>query len=158
VLHVADERLVRLIAIGKKGRHTFPANYRVDTREVCHPKITVGTVHKVYTRAPFGSKGDPEADPLLEVIPTNIRLDVLGDLDDGDARGEGFASIDAFAKWWNKVYYDKAKTFRSDPHCPVWVIEFDLKSVLPAGQRVIDRLERQSSRKKTRNRRKKRRE
>jgi hypothetical protein len=141
VLHVADERLVRLIAIGKKRRHTFPASYRVDTREVTHPKITEGKVHKVYTRAPFGSRGDPDAQPLLEVMVTEVRLDVLADLTDEDARGEGFASLDAFAVWWNRVYYNKSKTFRSDPHCPVWVIEFDLQSVLPAGQQVIDRLE-----------------
>jgi hypothetical protein len=141
VLHVADERLVRLIAIGKKRRHTFPASYRADTRRVTHPKISVGKVHKVYTRAPFGSRGDPDAEPLLEVVPTDIRLDVLADLTDEDARGEGFSNLDAYAAWWNKVYYNKAKTFRSDPHCPVWIIEFQLESVLPAGQKVIDRLE-----------------
>ena len=155
MLHVADERLIRLIVIGKKRRHTFPANYRIDTRRVCQPKISVGATHKVFTRAPFGRNGDPDAEPLLEVIPTNIRLDVLGDLDDGDAIGEGFASIDAFAKWWNRNYYDKSKTFRSDPHCPVWVIEFDLEKVLPAGQQMIDRLERKVSRKKARNIKKK---
>lgn len=144
MLHVPDERLIRLIALGKKRRHTFPANYRIDTRKVCHPKVSIGVMHKVYIRAPFGNHGDPDAEPLLAVLVTDIRLDVLADLDEEDARGEGFASLDAYAKWWNAVYANKAKTFRADPHSPVWIISFELRDVLPAGKTMIERLERRS--------------
>jgi hypothetical protein len=142
---VSDERLVRLIAIGKKTRHTFPANYR-DDGQVCQPKISSGKVHKVYTKAPFGKYGDPNAKPMVAVYIEDVYLDVLMDLADEDAWPEGFADINAFIRYWNALYHPehgrkKALTYANAPHTPVWVVKFRLDQVLPAGKLLVDRLE-----------------
>jgi hypothetical protein len=141
VIHVADERLVRLIALGKKTTHRFPANYKARTLEVTHPKISEGNIHKVYTRAPFGKDGDPDAEPLLEVMVDSVELEPLGDMTNEDARNEGFASLETFITYWNKVWFNKALKYQNNMYHPVWIIAFEHRKTLPAGDRLIKRIE-----------------
>jgi hypothetical protein len=141
VIHVPDERLVRLIAIGKKTAHRFPAQRKAVTGEVTHPKIVAGKVHKVYTEAPFGRDGNPDAQPLLEVMINEVELDVLGDMTEEDARREGFSSVAAFKVFWDRIWYHKALRFDTHLYHPVWIVSFHLEEVLPAGKKVIRRVE-----------------
>jgi hypothetical protein len=141
VIHIADERLVRLVALGKKTTHRFPANYRQFSGKVTHPKISAGNVHKVYTVAPFGVFGDPGAPALLEVMVTSVELDILGDITDDEARQEGFSSLDAYIVWWDRTWFRKGLKFDNHLHNPIWVVSFKLKGTLPAGDRLIERLE-----------------
>lgn len=150
---VTNERLVRLIIIGKKTRHTFPATYR-DNGEVCNPKIAAGKIHKVFTKAPFGKYGDPNSKPVASVYIEDVYLDVLVDLEDLDARREGFADMNAFIRYWNALYdpalgRKKPVIFGNNPHTPVWIASFRLKETLPAGQQLVDRLEARMKRAKT---------
>ena len=142
MIHVADERLVRLIALGKKTAHRFPANRKINTGKVTHPKIVAGKVHLVYTEAPFGRDGNPDAKPLVEVMIESVDLDVLGDMTDDQARLEGFASVEAFKVYWDRVWYHKAIRFDQHRYHPVWVVSFRLQKILPDGKRRITKLER----------------
>lgn len=148
MLHVADPRLVRLIALGKKTTHRFPANYKPGTNAVTHSKIRPGIVHKVYIRAPFGKDGDPDAEPLLLVTVRSVDLDVLCDTTVEDARAEGFASLEAFVAYWDNKWAQKSISYHTHMYHPVWVVQFELKEILPAGQKIIDQLEKKSKRKK----------
>ena len=141
MLHVADPRLVRLIALGKKTTHRFPGHYKPGTNTVTNPKIGPGIVHKVYMKAPFGSDGDPDAEPVLLVTVESVDLDVLCDTTTEDARAEGFASLEAFVEYWNKKWAPKAIAYRAHMYHPVWVVQFTLKEILPAGKKIIDKLE-----------------
>ena len=144
MIHIADERLVRLVALGKKTTHRFPANYREYTGQVTHPKISPGKSHKVYTEAPFGVFGNSKAEPLLEVLVTSVELDILGDITDAEVRQEGFASRDAYVVWWDRTWFRKGLKFENHLHHPVWVVSFKLERTLPAGDRLIQRLEKRS--------------
>ena len=144
MIHVADERLVRLIAIGKKTTHRFPANRKVETGEVSHPKIVAGKAHKVYTEAPFGRDGNPDSKPLLEVMIDDVYADILGDITAEQAVIEGFASVDAFKTYWDRAYYHKALLFERNRFHPVWVVVFSLRQILRDGELLIKRLERNS--------------
>lgn len=141
MIHVADERLVRLIAIGKKTAHRFPANRKITTGKVTHPKIVPGKVHLVYTEAPFGRDGNPDAKPLLEVMIEDVQLDVLGDMTDDESRLEGFSSVEAFKVYWDRVWYHKAIRFDQHRYHPVWVVSFRLQKILLSGKKLITRLE-----------------
>lgn len=141
MIHVADERLVRLIAIGKKTAHRFPANRKIETGELTWPKMAVGKVHKVYTTAPFGNGGDPNAPPLLEVIIEDFEPDVLGAITEEEARREGFASVDAFIIYWDRIYGHRPIYFEKSRFHPVWIVTFKFKKLLPAGRRMMKRLE-----------------
>lgn len=141
MIHVADPRLVRLIALKKKTTHRFPARYKKDSDEVTHPKITAGKLHRVYTRAPFGRDGDPNAQPLVEVLVSSVELEPLGDMNDTEAVREGFASLDVFIAYWNRVWFNRALKFENNQYHPVWVISFELKKILPAGEKLINRIE-----------------
>ena len=142
MIHVPDERLVRLVAIGKKTAHRFPAQRKV-TGEVTHPKIVAGKVHKVYAEAPFGRDGNPDAEPLVTVMVEAVELDVLGDITDAEARREGFASVSAFRVFWDRIWYHKSLHFDTHRYHPVWVVNFSLREVLPAGQKLVRRIERE---------------
>lgn len=142
MIHVADERLVRLIAIGKKTKHRFPANRKVDTGKVTHPKIVAGKIHKVYTEAPFGRDGNPKSKPLLDIMIEGVELDVLGDMSEEDAVAEGFASVEAFATHWDRIYYHKTLYFDRNRYHPVWIVTFRLDKILPEGKKLIEKLER----------------
>ena len=142
MLHVVDPRLVRLIALGKKTSHRFPANRKIDTGKVTHSKIVVGKVHRVYTVAPFGRDGDPDSKPLVEVMIEDVYVDILGDITPEQARAEGFASIDAFRSYWDRAYYHKALSFEKNRYHPVWVVIFKLHKILKDGERLIKKLER----------------
>lgn len=144
MIHVADERLVRLIALGKKTTHRFPANRKVDTGQVTHPKIVAGKVHRVYTEAPFGRDGNPDAEPLVEVMIDSVEPDTLGSITDEEAKLEGFASVEAFATYWDRAYYHKALLFYRNRFHPVWIVSFTYRKTLPAGEKLIKRLERAS--------------
>ena len=144
MIHVADERLVRLIVIGKKTVHRFPANRKIATGKVTHPKIVAGKVHLVYTEAPFGRDGNPDAKPLVEVMIEAVELDVLGDMTDDQAQLEGFASVDAFKVYWDRVWYHKAIRFDRHRYHPVWVVLFRLHKVLSDGRKLIAKLEKRS--------------
>lgn len=133
--------MVRLIALGKKTTHRFPANYRQDSDGVTHPKVSEGKVHKIYTKAPFGSKGVPSTKPLLEVYINDIELITLGDMIEEDARLEGFASLNAFVKYWDRVWFIKGLKFDNNPFQPVWVIYFTFDELLPAGKKLIEKIE-----------------
>jgi hypothetical protein len=141
VIHIADERLVRLVALGKKTTHRFPANYREGSGQVSHPKISPGNVHRVYTVAPFGVFGDPDADPLLEVLVTSVELDILGDITNEEVRQEGFLTRAAYEVWWDRTWFRKGLKFENHLHNPVWVVAFKFERTLPAGDRLIKRLE-----------------
>jgi hypothetical protein len=83
---------------------------------------------------------------MVDVYIENVYLDVLMDLANEDARPEGFADINAFIRYWNALYHPqhgrkKAVTYANAPHTPVWVAKFHLEEVLPAGKRLVDRLE-----------------
>lgn len=143
MIHVADERLVRLIAIGKKTTHRFPANRKIETGKLTWPKMAVGKTHKVYTQAPFGNGGNPNAKPLLEVIIEDFQPDVLGAITDEEARREGFASVDAYATYWDRIYCHKPLYFEKNRFHPVWVVTFKFKKTLPAGKKMIKKLEQQ---------------
>ncbi len=140
MIHVPDERLVRLIAIGKKTAHRFPATRKV-TGGLTHPKIVAGKTHLVYTQAPFGRDGNPDAEALLEVDIEAVDPDVLGDITESDAVREGFSSVAAFKVFWDRVWYHKALRFDTHRFHPVWVVAFQLKTVLPAGKKLIGRVE-----------------
>jgi hypothetical protein len=140
MLHVSDDRLIRLIILGKKTAHRFPATYR-RTGEITIPKIAPGRVHKVYKRAPFGSDGNPKERPLAEVMIEEVTSDVLGDVTLEEARLEGFCSIEAFQIWWNRRWYHKGLNTKNHKIYPVWVIRFSLVKVLPAGKRLMRRLD-----------------
>ena len=144
MIHVADERLIRLIALGKKTTHRFPANRKVDTGQVTHPKIVAGKVHMIYTEAPFGRDGNPDAEPLLEVMIDSVEPDILGEITDEEAKLEGFASVDAFATYWDRAYYHKSLLFHRHRYHPVWVVSFTYRKTLPAGKKLIAKLERPS--------------
>ena len=148
MLHVADPRLVRLIALGKKTTHRFPAKYKAGANTVTNPKIKPGIVHRVYLKAPFGRDGDPEAKPLLLVTVQSVDLDVLCDTTEDDARAEGFASLATFVAYWDKKWAQKSVSYHSHMYNPVWVVQFELKEILPAGQKIIDQIEKKSKRKK----------
>jgi len=143
MIHVPDERLVRLIAIGKKTAHRFPAQRKAATGKVTHPKIVAGKVHKVYAEAPFGRDGNPDAKPLVVVMVDDVVLDVLGDITDAEARREGFASVAAFKVFWDRAWYHKALHFDTHRYHPVWVVSFSLREVLPAGKKLVRRIERE---------------
>jgi hypothetical protein len=134
--------MVRLIALGKKITHRFPARYK-NTYDggVTHPKISEGKIHKVYTKAPFGSKGLKKSKPLLEVYVNDIELITLGDMIDEDARNEGFASLNAFVKYWDRVWFTKGLKFDNHHFQPVWVIYFELDEILPAGKKLIEKID-----------------
>ena len=149
MIHVADERLVRLIALGKKTTHRFPANRKVNTGQVTHPKIVAGKVHRVYTEAPFGRDGNPDAEPLVEVMIDSVEPDTLGSITDEDARLEGFASVEAFATYWDRAYYHKALLFHRHQFHPVWIVSFTYRKTLPAGEKLIKSLERASRKEAT---------
>jgi len=142
VLHVADKRLVRLIALGKKITHRFPAQFKLGSDEVTHPKIAEGKVHKVYNVAPFGSDGDPEAQPLLTIMIERVELSPLGDITEEEARLEGFASLETFIGYWNRVWFNRALKFENNRYHPVWVISFQLLEILPDGETLLEELER----------------
>jgi hypothetical protein len=144
VIHIHDKRLVPLIARGTKTTHRFPASYRMNG-EIAHPKITAGTVHKVYVHAPFGSGRKSDAKPLAEVLVTNIQAGALGDTNDEDVRTDGFASLEAFVLWWNRVFYKKALRFDSHIHHPIWIVTFELQQMLPAGEKLVQALERKKT-------------
>lgn len=144
MIHVADARLVRLIALGKKTTHRFPANYKPGTQDVTNPKIRPGIVHRVYMKAPFGKDGDPDAKPLLLVDVKSVTLDVLCDTTDEDVREEGFASLETFIKYWNNKWARKSLRYHIHMYHPIWVVRFKLKEILPAGQKIIDILERKN--------------
>jgi len=148
VIHVADLRLVRLIALGKKTTHRFPAKYKAGTNTVTNPKIRPGIIHKVYARAPFGRDGDPNAEPLLLVMVRSVDLDVLCDTTLEDAKSEGFASLETFVAYWDKKWASKSVSYHAHMYHPVWVVQFELKEILPAGKKIIDQLEKKSKRKK----------
>jgi len=141
VIHVADPKMVRLIALGKKTTHRFPASYKRNSYLVTHPKISEDTIHKVYTEAPFGKDGNPKAKPMLSVYIEELELMPLGDMLEEDAEDEGFASFNAFVKYWDKVWFTKGLKFDNHPHHPVWVVHFDLEKILPAGKKLIADLE-----------------
>lgn len=141
MIHIADERLVRLVALGKKTAHRFPANYRQFSGQVAHPKISPGKVHKVYTEAPFGRFGNPNASPLLEVLVTSVELDILGDITEAEVRQEGFSSRDAYIVWWDRTWFRKGLKFENHLHNPIWVVSFEFKRTLEAGDRLLKRLE-----------------
>jgi hypothetical protein len=76
------------------------------------------------------------------------------DLDDDDAREDGFADINAFVRYWNALYHStrgrkKALSYANNPHTPVWVAKFRLHRVLHAGQKLVDRLGRSTNRTKS---------
>jgi hypothetical protein len=144
MIHVADERLVRLIVLGKKTTHRFPANRKVNTGQVTHPKIVAGKVHRVYTEAPFGRDGNPDAKPLVEVMVDSVESDTLGSITDEEARLEGFASVEAYATYWDRAYYHKALLFHRHQYHPVWIVSFTYRKTLPAGKELITRLEQAS--------------
>ena len=144
MIHVADERLIRLIALGKKTTHRFPANRKVNTGRVTHPKIVAGKVHRVYTEAPFGRDGNPDAEPLVEVMINSVEPDTLGAITEEEARLEGFASVEAFATYWDRAYYHKALLFHRHQFHPVWIVSFTYKRTLPAGEKLIAKLGRAS--------------
>jgi hypothetical protein len=140
MIHVKDERLVRLIILGKKTTHRFPASYRPNG-DITNPKIVVGKKHKVYTRAPFGRDGDRSSEPLLEVIITDVHSDNLGDTNNDEAITEGFRSIEAFRIWWDKTWGYRNILFEKNLIYPVWVISFKFSKILPAGEKLMKRLE-----------------
>lgn len=141
MIKVHDERLVRLIALGKKTVHRFPSRFRHGTSELTHPKISPGVIHKVYTQAPFGRDGNPDARPLLEVMILSVEAEPLGDINHEEANLEGFATTDAFIRAWNAVYTQKAIRFAANMYHPVWRVEFELEKILPDGQKMIDKIE-----------------
>lgn len=140
MLHVADDRLIRLIILGKKTAHRFPANYREDG-QITHPKITPRKKHKVYRNAPFGVDGDPNVKPLAEVMITKVHSDTLGDVTEEEVLEEGFASLDAFKIWWNRRWYHDGLNYRNHKIHPIWVIKFKFLRILPAGKELMKRLE-----------------
>lgn len=148
MIHVSDERLVRLIAIGKKTTHRFPANRKVNTGQITHPKISAGKVHKVYTQAPFGDGGNPDASPLLEVMIDSVDPEVLGSLTLEDARSDGYASIEAFVAAWDNTYRHKPIYFHLNQFRPIWIVSFTFRNLLPAGEKLIKKLERQAKKQK----------
>jgi hypothetical protein len=141
VIHIPDPRLARLVLIGKKTRHTFPAQYRKGTGELTSPKISVGKEHLVYSIAPFGNSGDPDAEPLGKVLIDAVAPEVIADITDADVRSEGFANLSAFKIYWNSVWRKKTLDFDKNRHHPVWVIRFRLLSVLPAGVALLERFD-----------------
>lgn len=143
MIHVSDPRLVRLIALGKKTTHRFPAHYKPGTNKVTNPKIRPGIVHRVYTEVPFGRDGNPDAQPLLLIDVESVELDILCDTTEADARTEGFASLEAFVLYWDQKWEKKALKFASSMYNPVWVVKFKLREVLPAGKKIIAKIEKQ---------------
>lgn len=148
MIHVSDPRLVRLIALGKKTTHRFPARYKLGTNTVTRSKIRPGIVHKVYMRAPFGRDGDPSVEPVLLVMVKSVDLDVLCDTTEEDVRTEGFASLEAFVAYWDNKWALKSLTYHAHMYQPIWVVKFKLKEILPTGKKIIDQLEKKSKRKK----------
>lgn len=151
MIHVADPRLVRLIALGKKTTHRFPANYKPGTQDITNPKIRPGIVHKVYLKAPFGRDGDPDAKPLLLVDVESVDLDVLCDTTEEDAIEEGFASMEAFIGYWNKKWAKKSIRYHIHMYHPIWVVRFKYKETLPEGKKIIDALEKRMKSKAKKN-------
>ena len=138
MIHISDPRLVRLVLIGKKTRHTFPAQYRKGSGELTQPKIIAGREHYVYDHAPFGSYGSPDTEPLGVVYIESVNPDVLSDLTDADVKLEGFASLSVFRTYWNDVWSKKGLDFDKNRLHPVWTIHFKLKTVLPAGVALLE--------------------
>jgi hypothetical protein len=143
MIHVPDPRLVRLIALGKKTAHRFPARYKPGNNAVTNPKIRAGFVHRVYLEPPFGRDGNPEAQPVLLIDVQSVTLDVLCDTTEEDARLEGFASLEAFVRYWDQKWEKKALRYSSSLYNPVWVVKFSLKEILPAGKKIIDKIDKQ---------------
>lgn len=139
MIHIRDRRLLPLIVDGAKTQHQFPASYRSDG-SITHPKMTSGQIHKIYIKAPFGSGGDPSAKPLAEVQVVELVPSVLGDMTNDDARSEGFASLEGYIKWFDRIYYKKAIRFGKDLMRPVWIVYFEFVRLLPAGQKVVAEL------------------
>lgn len=146
MIHVADERFIRLIAVGKKKTHRFPANRKMNG-QLTNPKMALGRIHKVYTQAPFGKDGNPKAKPMLEVRIDNFEPSVLSDITEEEARIEGFASVQMFANFWDRVYAHKGIQFDRDRFKPIWVVSFTLAKVLPAGKKLIKKLEEEAKEK-----------
>jgi hypothetical protein len=143
MIHVPDPRLVRLIALGKKTTHRFPAHYKPRSNQVTNPKIRSGFVHRVYLEPPFGRDGNPDAQPVLLIDVESVTLDVLCDTTEEDARSEGFATLEAFVRYWDQKWEKKALRYSSSLYNPVWVVKFKLKEVLPAGKKIIAKIEKQ---------------
>ena len=137
MIHIADERLVVLVMLGKKTTHRFPAQYKPISGEITSPKIAVGKKHFIYTEAPFGSYGDPRKEPLARVIITSVFSQPLCDITEEDVREEGFASVAAFTTYWNRVWFNRALKAQNHPYHPTWVIRFKLDEVLPKGNKLL---------------------
>lgn len=144
MIHVPDPRLIRLIALGKKTTHRFPARYKPVTNQVTHPKITTGVVHRVYLEPPFGRDGNPNAKPTMLIDVQSVDLDILCDISEADAHAEGFASLESFIKYWDKKWIKKALRYSSSMYNPIWVVKFKLREILPEGKKIIAKLEKQN--------------
>jgi hypothetical protein len=136
VIHIRDRRLLPLIVSGAKKQHQFPASYRHDG-SISHPKMTPGQIHKIYIKAPFGSGGDPSAKPLAEVEIVDLVASVLGDMTEEDANFEGFRTLTAYVRWFDRIYYKKGIRFGKDLLHPVWIVYFDFVRLLPAGEALL---------------------
>jgi hypothetical protein len=73
---------------------------------------------------------------------------VLCDTTLEDAKSEGFASLETFVAYWDKKWASKSVSYHAHMYHPVWVVQFELKEILPAGKKIIDQLEKKSKRKK----------
>ena len=58
-----------------------------------------------------------------------------------DAKLEGFATLNAFVKYWDRVWFKKGLKFDNHPFQPVWVIYFELDEILPDGKKLIEKIE-----------------
>ncbi|MHC4298880.1 MAG: ASCH domain-containing protein [Planctomycetota bacterium] len=87
--------------------------------------------------------GNPNAKPLLEVVVTDLEPGILNEMTDEDARREGFASLDAYKIYWDRIYYHKAIYFEKNRFRPIWITTFKFKSLFPSGQQMMERLEKE---------------
>jgi hypothetical protein len=142
VIHVADERLIRLIALGKKTDAPIPCESQGEYRASHAPqdRRRQGASSLYRSEKPFGRDGNPDAEPLVEVMINSVEPDTLGAITEEEARLEGFASVEAFATYWDRAYYHKALLFHRHQFHPVWIVSFTYKRTLPAGEKLIAKL------------------
>jgi hypothetical protein len=104
VIVIPDFNVLMLIAAkppATKTVHHWPAGVAADGN-LCRPKMKVGATHVVYEHAPQGRFGNKYEPPMIFVMIDGIGHDCPFDWQEEDMPAEGFESVEAYGRWWDR--------------------------------------------------------